>query len=47
MEATCVHMFLRGDAKRVRDDFVDVALSEYGWRFASGNLPIITVFLLR
>lgn len=27
MEATSVHMFLRGDAKRQRDDFTDVALS--------------------
>jgi hypothetical protein len=29
MEATCVHMFLKGDAKRQRDDFTDVALSQY------------------
>jgi hypothetical protein len=29
MEATCVHMFLKGDAKRQRDDFVDVALSTW------------------
>ncbi|MBL2080914.1 hypothetical protein ELI62_32055, partial [Klebsiella pneumoniae] len=27
MEAASVHLFLRGDAKRQRDDFVDIALS--------------------
>lgn len=29
-EAVCVHLLLRGDARRAREDFVDIALSE--WR---------------
>lgn len=27
-EAICVHMLLRGEAKRNRDDYVDIALSK-------------------